>query len=93
MSMTVTDWVGMTAACLTTTSFLPQAIKTCQTRSAKDFSWSYLLLFGTGISTWNLYGFLRQDRAIMLANTFTLVLFLVIVVIKARAPRQPLFRS
>ncbi len=83
-----TPWIGMLAACLTTSSFLPQALKTWRTRSAADFSWPYLALFGVGISTWNLYGFLRRDPAIVAANTLTLGLFLVIIVIKALYPHS-----
>ncbi|NJO85335.1 MAG: SemiSWEET transporter [Synechococcaceae cyanobacterium RM1_1_27] len=65
-------WVGIIAACLTTGSFLPQAIKTMRTRSTEDFSWSYLTLFTLGIAFWNWYGWLRQDSAIVVANTITL---------------------
>jgi MtN3 and saliva related transmembrane protein len=78
-----TPWIGMIAASLTTCSFLPQALKTWQTRSADDFSWLYLILFGTGIIMWDLYGLLRQDPALVTANTVTIGFLLVIIGIKA----------
>ncbi len=87
--MNYTDWVGYAAGFLTTFSFLPQAVKTWQTRSAQDFSWPYLAMFGTGVSTWDLYGFLKGDLPIILANTVTIILFMVIVVTKALYPLPP----
>lgn len=84
----LTDLTGLMAAFCTTSSFLPQAAKTWRTRSAADFSWPYLALFGFGITLWDLYGWLRQDLAIVLANTLTLGLVLVIIGVKAAYPPQ-----
>lgn len=81
---TYIDWIGLLAACLTTFSFLPQVIKTWRSRSAEDFSWSYLLMFGSGIASWDLYGFLIKDTPIVLANSVTLALFMLIVAAKIR---------
>jgi MtN3 and saliva related transmembrane protein len=80
----LTLWVGLLAAALTTSSFFPQALKTWRSQRADDFSWSYLLLFGVGILMWNLYGLLRRDTAITVANTVTLALVGVIILTKLR---------
>lgn len=82
--MNLTFWVGLSAAALTTASFFPQAWKTWHSQKADDFSWSYLLLFGAGILMWDLYGLLRQDAVILLANTLTLALVGVIILTKLR---------
>ncbi|HIK19780.1 MAG TPA: SemiSWEET transporter [Synechococcus sp. M44_DOE_062] len=82
--MSLTFWVGLLAATLTTASFFPQAWKTWRSQRADDFSWSYLLLFGMGILMWDLYGLLRRDAAILLANTITLALVGVIILTKLR---------
>ncbi|MBD2105051.1 SemiSWEET transporter [Leptolyngbya sp. FACHB-261] len=79
-----TPWIGLIAALLTTSSFIPQALKTIKTRSARDFSWPYLLLFGISVSLWALYGLLRNDGVIIGANLVTLLLILVIGAVKAR---------
>lgn len=87
--LSLTDLTGLIAAFCTTSSFLPQAIKTWRTRSAADFSWPYLTLFGFGITMWDIYGWLRGDQAIVLANTLTLGLVLVIIWVKAAySPRR-----
>jgi MtN3 and saliva related transmembrane protein len=82
--MNLTFWVGLSAAALTTASFFPKAWKTWHSQKADDFSWSYLLLFGAGILMWDLYGLLRQDAVILLANTVTLALVGVIILTKLR---------
>ncbi|MCF2969958.1 SemiSWEET transporter [Synechococcus sp. Nb3U1] len=85
--MNLTLWIGLVAATLTTSSFFPQAWKTWRSQRADDFSWSYLLLFGVGILMWDLYGLLRRDTAITLANTMTLALVGVIILTKFRSER------
>lgn len=76
--------IGFTAAILTTIAFLPQVIKTWQTKSAKDISLGMYLIFCAGVSLWFVYGFLTQDYPIMLANGLTLLLALVILFFKFR---------
>lgn len=79
------DWIaicGGAAAVCTTGSFLPQVIKTVQTRSTEDFSWPYLVLFSVGVALWLVYGVMRHDVAVIAANGITLLLMLVIVAVK-----------
>jgi MtN3 and saliva related transmembrane protein len=76
--------IGIVAAVLTTSAFLPQAWKTAKTRQTNDFSWPYLLLFACGVSLWTIYGIVKKDVAIIGANGVTLVLVLVIIGVKMR---------
>ncbi|MBL8602973.1 MAG: SemiSWEET transporter [Myxococcales bacterium] len=76
--------LGIAAACLTTGSWIPQALQTIRTRSARDFSWSYLSMFGAGIALWFVYGVLRHDVAIWGANAVALVLVSGIVRVKIK---------
>ncbi len=89
MPDTWTPWVGIVAATLTTSSFIPQALKTLRTRSAHDFSWPYLLMFGLGIALWALYGVQRQDFVIVGANIITLGLVIAIGSVKAQGQGKP----
>ena len=70
------DWIttiGMIAAILTTSAFLPQAIKTIRTKHTKDISlWTYLILV-LGLALWFVYGLLITDWPVILANSITLV--------------------
>ncbi len=76
--------LGLLAGTLTTIAFLPQMLKTWQTKSAKDVSYAMLITFITGVSLWLIYGFYRQDLAIILANGVTLVFNLMILWLKIR---------
>ncbi|SHK10097.1 SemiSWEET family sugar transporter [Rhodothermus profundi] len=66
--MNVTFGIGLLAATLTTLAFLPQVVRTWRRRSADDLSAGTFLLLLTGIILWLLYGILRQDPIIILAN-------------------------
>jgi MtN3 and saliva related transmembrane protein len=72
--------LGLIAGACTTLSFLPQVIRTLQTRHARDLSAAWLLIFGLGTALWLTYGILKSDIAVALANgvTFGLVMILII---------------
>lgn len=65
--------LGYTAACLTTASFFPQALKTLRTGDTQGISLRMYLLFTLGIATWALYGLLQRDGPVLIANLVTLV--------------------
>ena len=85
----LTTVIGALSAIGTTFAWLPQVLKTWRTRSAKDFSWSYLALFSAGVTGWTVYGVLKKDFVIIAANVTTLALTTVIVWVKTRERRQP----
>nr|WP_221892401.1 SemiSWEET transporter [Teredinibacter haidensis] len=75
--------LGYIAACFTTFSFLPQAIKVIRTRDTKALSlWMYAV-FTIGILLWLAYGVVRNDSAIIVANIVTFFLSFIILFIKA----------
>ncbi|PMB41170.1 hypothetical protein CEN41_17750 [Fischerella thermalis CCMEE 5330] len=76
--------LGLAAATLTTSAFLPQMLKTWQLKSAKDVSYTMLITFIIGIFLWLIYGIFRQDLAIILANFITLIFNLIILWLKIR---------
>jgi MtN3 and saliva related transmembrane protein len=76
--------LGLLAGALTTLSFLPQVIRTVRLRSARELSWGWLLLFGTGITGWLTYGVLAGDLPITVTNLTTLALVGVLASVKAR---------
>jgi MtN3 and saliva related transmembrane protein len=76
--------VGFGAAFGTTAAWLPQVGRTWNTRSARDFSWGYLALFMMGVFLWTIYGVLRRDLVVALANGVTLLLVMSVGFVKAR---------
>lgn len=76
--------IGLAAATLTTTAFLPQMFKTWQTKSAKDVSLIALVTFISGVFLWLIYGIYLQSLPIILANSVTLFFNLIILWLKIK---------
>jgi MtN3 and saliva related transmembrane protein len=70
--------IGLAAAVCTSTSFLPQAIKTIRTKDTSGISLNMYLLFTFGTCLWLLFGALSSNIPVVAANTLTL-LFAVII--------------
>ncbi|WP_208746754.1 SemiSWEET transporter [Aquimarina algiphila] len=65
--------LGLVAAILTTTAFLPQVYKTWKTKSTDSLSLSMLYIFVIGVLCWLIYGFLINSVPIILANFITAI--------------------
>ncbi|KZB64623.1 hypothetical protein AUP42_00610 [Thalassospira lucentensis] len=76
--------LGLLAGSLTTIAFLPQVIRTWRTRSTADISLVMFLILCTGIALWLVYGLIRGDWPVIIANGFTLVLASTILFFKLR---------
>ena len=74
--------LGYFAAFCTTISFLPQALKIWKSNSSKDISLSMFVIFTVGVVCWLIYGILINDLPIVIANSFTLILSLFILIHK-----------
>ncbi len=81
--------IGFIAGALTTFAFAPQVYQTWRT-GGRDLSWPMLLLFGTGVGLWLVYGLIVYSWPIIMANGLTAVQILAIVVLKRRTRGDPL---
>ena len=86
---TVSDLVGLIAACLTTLSFVPQAILVIRTRVTEGISLAMYALFTLGVSTWLAYGLMIGAWPIIIANIVTVCLAGIILTIKLLAVLRP----
>lgn len=66
------ELIGISAAVLTSFGFVPQVIKICKNKSAKDLSVLTLVQFTVGVALWFVYGLYRQDLILIVANLVTL---------------------
>lgn len=80
--------IGTLAACATTISFLPQAIKVITTRDTKSISLLMYVIFSFGVCLWFIYGLLRGDVPVIAANGVTLILALIILFFKINEKRS-----
>ncbi|MGB7443721.1 MAG: SemiSWEET transporter [Coleofasciculaceae cyanobacterium] len=72
--MNIITLIGLLAGTLTTISFMPQAIKTWKSKSAKDISLGMFVIFCSGVFLWIVYGTLVQDLPVVATNLATFVL-------------------
>jgi MtN3 and saliva related transmembrane protein len=82
--MSSQEWIGGIAAALTTCSFIPQVWRVWQTRHTKDISLLMYTLFTIGVALWLAYGILLGAWPIIIANSITLVLAGMVLVLKLR---------
>jgi MtN3 and saliva related transmembrane protein len=81
--------VGGVAAFCTTVSYFPQLLKCWQTGHAGDLSLRMFLVLSAGIALWIVYGILKSDPVIIIANTASLILLLAILSFKLRELMRP----
>jgi len=82
--MNLTAIIGLIAACCTTISFLPQAIKTFRTKDTSGISLSMYILFTFGTLLWFIYGWVSNNLPVTLANGVTLILASAILYFKIK---------
>jgi MtN3 and saliva related transmembrane protein len=76
--------IGLVAAALTTTAFVPQVYKTWKEKSTKDISLSMYTVLFTGVVLWLVYGINLGSLPIILANTITSVLLIFMLYMKIK---------
>ncbi len=81
--------LGLVAACLTTSSFLPQAIRIWRTRSARDVSLAMYVMMAVGNSMWLTYGILIGSISMIFANATCLLMVVSVLALKIRDMLQP----
>jgi len=80
--------IGLVAAVLTTSSFIPQVIKTKKTKSVENLSLSMYLTMFTGVVLWLIYGLYINSVAVILANAVTAILTLMLLNYKIRFSKK-----
>lgn len=76
--------VGLLAAVLTTSAYVPQVYKTWKSKSAGNISLAMYLVMFIGIILWLIYGIYLNSLAMILANSVTTILTLIIIVFKLK---------
>ena len=80
------ELIGLLAAILTTTAFIPQVYKVIKTKSVKGLSLSTYLIFTTGVLFWLIYGLLKSSISMIIGNgiTFFLAFLILYNILKKR---------
>lgn len=71
--------IGVFAVFTTTVQFFPQVIRAYRLKNLSGLSLSTFSMISVTATTWIVYGVLKQDLVVILANAFVLVSTLAIV--------------
>ena len=88
MEKIIIEILGYISATLTTIAFLPQIIKTIQTKSAKDVSMGMFVLFTIGVFLWIIYGILTKTYPVLIANAVIFCLALIQIILKIKYDKK-----
>ena len=76
------EFIGIIAAILTTSSFVPQVYRSLKTKNVSGISLTMYLVLFTGMLFWLYYGILIQSLSIILANIISGLLVFVLILLR-----------
>ena len=76
--------IGIIAASLTTSGFIPQVYKIYKEKNAKGVSLTMYLILFVGVLLWLVYGILIGSLSIIIANGVTALLQLCVIIFKLK---------
>ena len=82
--MSYIDIIGFIGGALTTLALVPQAVKAWRTKHTRDISIWWILTLTIGIILWLGYGILIGSMPIIAANTATLILAVIVLILKMK---------
>ena len=81
---TFSEFVGYSAAFLTTIAFVPQAYHSWTTRDLSGISLPMYSLFTTGVALWFIYGLYIGSMPVIVANAITLIFSAIVLTLKVQ---------
>jgi MtN3 and saliva related transmembrane protein len=88
--MTNLDILGLVATCFTTSSFVPQVITTYKSRDVSGISLPTYVIITLGLALWLVYGILKHDLPLIVANSMMVVLTFSIAIMKIKFDKNNL---
>ncbi|MEO5891423.1 MAG: SemiSWEET transporter [Ferruginibacter sp.] len=76
--MDLTSVTGIAASIFTAVSLLPQLVKLLKEKKAEDVSLGMLAVLFAGLGLWIWYGSQKNDWIIIIANSFSFILNLIL---------------
>ncbi len=85
----MTEWIGIGAGILTSSSLLPQLIKIVRDKKAENVSVFFFIILLAGLALWIWYGVTKKDIPIIATNAFSIVINALIIVLSIRYKNNP----
>ncbi len=84
MESSIANTIGVLAGICTSGSLLPQVVKTLRTGNTRDISFQMYVLLTIGVFLWTIYGFMIEEFPIIIANGFSCILAVSVLVLKIK---------
>lgn len=84
MEVSIPEIIGLIAATITTSAFVPQVYKTWKTKDVEGLSLTMYSVFFVGVVLWVVFGYLINSISVFLANFITALLVLLLIIFKIR---------
>ncbi len=86
--MQLTHYLGFFAGLLTSGAAIPQVFQTYRTKHARDLSMWQLILLDFGMLLWLVYGISLGDLPLIVANTFSIACYTLLIGMKVRYAKR-----
>lgn len=86
--MNWTPIIGLVAGILTSSSMVPQVVKTIREKKAQEVSLAMLVVLMLGVATWVVYGIIRDDMPIIVTNSFSLMINITMIFLRLKYNRR-----
>lgn len=83
-----TQLIGIIAGICTGVSLLPQLIKIIKDKKADDISYFMLFILLAGLAGWVWYGILKEDYPIIITNSFSFIVNIIIIFFTIRFQKK-----
>jgi MtN3 and saliva related transmembrane protein len=81
-------YIGVGAGIFTAASLVPQLIKILKEKKAEAISVGMLLILLLGIGGWILYGVVKKDVPILVTNSFSFIINVLIIIFSKKYKRK-----
>ncbi|MEO7444635.1 MAG: SemiSWEET transporter [Ferruginibacter sp.] len=72
--------IGIAASIGTAISLIPQLVKVIKEKESKSVSLGMMIILFAGLGLWIYYGFLKKDLIIIIANSFSFIINLLLAI-------------
>jgi MtN3 and saliva related transmembrane protein len=83
LPMPFIEYVGFFGAFLSAITFIPQVLHAYKTKRVGDLSWGMLWIVFTSVIVWLVYGFVKDIKPVVIANSIILILSAILLYFKA----------
>ncbi len=87
--MNLISVIGVLASVFTAISLLPQLSKLIKEKRPENISLGMLASLMVGVGLWVYYGFLRDDWIIIVSNSFSWLVNLIIIILTIKYKKRP----